>query len=217
MRGKNPGNGAGRPEAGRSGEVRRRLLQVSRQLFADCGYQATSIKAIADAAEVNAAMVHYYFGNKEGLFAAVMAETLEPVIGRIKGLAEVTDIETFIEQFLDDYMKTLAANPWIPVLLAREVLLPEGRLRETFLRQVVAPVGGKIRRLIEGRRGKGGVDRGIDPTLATINLVSLAAFPFLAMPVIGKAFAVEFTDEFVERLSRHTARLYLQGLHRESP
>lgn len=211
---RNPGLPAGRPAAGQGKDVRRLLLQASQQLFASHGYQGVSIKAIADKAGVNTAMVHYYFGNKDSLFVSVIEETMHPVLQKAKELATVTDTESFIRQFLQIYMKTVAANPWLPVLLAREVILPEGRLKDRFINQVVGPLSNKVRKLIETSKKRGGLDPQTDPTVATINLVSLAFFPFLAMPVLSKALKIEVDDGFIEKLTRHTTHIYLKGLHK---
>ncbi|MEX2489293.1 MAG: TetR/AcrR family transcriptional regulator [Pseudomonadales bacterium] len=205
---------SGRPETRAGKDVRLLLLEASRRLFASHGYQGVSVKAIADQAGVNPAMVHYYFGNKDGLFVAVIEETLVPVLQKARELANITDTESFIRQFLQIYMSTIAANPWLPVLLTREVILPEGRLRERFVGQVVGPLSHKLRGLIETGKHRGEFDKDIDPTLAVINLISLAAFPFLAMPILNKALKVELNDDFVEHLIRHTSRIYLEGIYK---
>jgi AcrR family transcriptional regulator len=58
-----------------------RILDAARQLFADAGYDRTTIRAVAAAAQVDAGLVMHYFGNKERLFAlATRTETL-PVTG----------------------------------------------------------------------------------------------------------------------------------------
>jgi AcrR family transcriptional regulator len=54
------------------------LLDAARQLFATVGYDATTVRAVADRAGVNQALLFRYFGNKEGLFAEAV---LEPAMG----------------------------------------------------------------------------------------------------------------------------------------
>jgi AcrR family transcriptional regulator len=49
--------------------TRRALLDAARELFAAAGYDATTVRAIADRAGVNQALLFRYFGSKEGLFA----------------------------------------------------------------------------------------------------------------------------------------------------
>ena len=48
------------------------ILNAAERLFAERGYEATSLRAITTAAGVNLAAVHYHFGNKEGLLDAVV-------------------------------------------------------------------------------------------------------------------------------------------------
>jgi AcrR family transcriptional regulator len=60
----------GRP-AGNS-DTRERILTSARELFAVNGIDRTSIRAVAKAAGVDAALVHHYYGTKEQLFAAAV-------------------------------------------------------------------------------------------------------------------------------------------------
>jgi AcrR family transcriptional regulator len=58
--------------------TRRALLDAARVLFAQDGYDATTVRAVADRAGVNQALLFRYFGNKEGLFAeAVRGRALD--------------------------------------------------------------------------------------------------------------------------------------------
>jgi len=56
------------------------ILAAARELFADKGYDGASIRAIARAAEVDPALVHHFFGNKEGLFVAAMEFPFDPTV-----------------------------------------------------------------------------------------------------------------------------------------
>src|SRR5690349_9826613 len=57
----------------RSHDTRARILAAARPLFAEEGYEATTIRAIAAAAKADPALVVRYFGGKEGLFAEAAA------------------------------------------------------------------------------------------------------------------------------------------------
>lgn len=52
-------------------DARRRLVDAGLRLFAQKGYQQTSIREVALAAQVNVAAISYYFGDKAGLYRAV--------------------------------------------------------------------------------------------------------------------------------------------------
>ncbi|WP_068157704.1 TetR family transcriptional regulator [Rhodococcus phenolicus] len=72
MTGTRPGR---RP--GNSGS-RERILESARELFATNGFGETTIRSIAARAEVDAALVHHYFGSKHALFAASIALPVDP-------------------------------------------------------------------------------------------------------------------------------------------
>lgn len=56
-----------------------RILDAAEALFVEHGFEATSLRAITAAAEVNLAAVNYHFGSKEELFEAVLKRRLDPM------------------------------------------------------------------------------------------------------------------------------------------
>jgi len=57
------------------------ILAAARQLFAELGYDRTTIRAVARAAGVDAALVMHYFGSKDELFARATAVDAEKLPG----------------------------------------------------------------------------------------------------------------------------------------
>jgi AcrR family transcriptional regulator len=75
------------------------LLEAARELFAAGGFERTTVRAVADRAGVNQALLFRYFGNKEALFAeAVTERALEPLE---QGPPE-TLLERIVTAMLDD-------------------------------------------------------------------------------------------------------------------
>jgi AcrR family transcriptional regulator len=58
--------------ADHSTDSKHKIMEVARVLFANQGFEGTSVREIAKAADVNIASVNYYFTNKENLFAGVI-------------------------------------------------------------------------------------------------------------------------------------------------
>ena len=58
----------------RGEETRRRILETALDLFAAQGYEGASTRQIAEGAGVNLPAIQYYFGNKEGLYRAVIED-----------------------------------------------------------------------------------------------------------------------------------------------
>ncbi|MGY0002739.1 TetR/AcrR family transcriptional regulator [Micromonospora sp. I033] len=59
-------------------DTRETILAAARAAFAERGFDAVSIRAIATAAGVDPALVHHYFGTKEELFRATVAIPVDP-------------------------------------------------------------------------------------------------------------------------------------------
>ncbi|MBW2212796.1 MAG: helix-turn-helix transcriptional regulator, partial [Deltaproteobacteria bacterium] len=59
---------------------RAQLIQVGREVFAENGYEATSVEEIASRAKVSKPIVYEHFGGKEGLYAVVVDREMEYVI-----------------------------------------------------------------------------------------------------------------------------------------
>jgi AcrR family transcriptional regulator len=65
-----------------SAATRRSLVLAARKLFAEHGYDATTVRAVADLAGVNQALLFRYFGSKRGLFEeAVQNEAVQLLAG----------------------------------------------------------------------------------------------------------------------------------------
>ncbi len=55
------------------------ILDAAEELFAQRGFEATSLREITRAADVNTAAVHYHFGSRTGLIEAVIARRAGPI------------------------------------------------------------------------------------------------------------------------------------------
>ena len=76
-------------------DSRERILEAARARFAAFGYDRTRVRDVADDAGVDAALVHYFFKTKDGLFVAAMqlpirpAEVIGPLVDQgVDGLGE---------------------------------------------------------------------------------------------------------------------------------
>ena len=75
--------GGSRPRVRMTGAQRRQqLLDVGRELFAQRGYQATSIEEVAARADVSKPVVYEHFGGKEGLYAVVVDREMQRLLDR---------------------------------------------------------------------------------------------------------------------------------------
>lgn len=78
------------PRAERRRNTEQRILAAARGIFAEHGFERTTIRAIAAAAKVDPALVMQYFGSKQALFSqAVRVASYEPLTGGPEHLTEL--------------------------------------------------------------------------------------------------------------------------------
>src|SRR5215470_1873715 len=66
-------------DAPRSSATQEKILDSAEELFMEHGFEATSLRQITAAADVNLAAVNYHFGSKEELFQSVLTRRLDPM------------------------------------------------------------------------------------------------------------------------------------------
>jgi len=79
-------------------ERREQLLDIGRALFAERGFDATSIEEIASRAKVSKPVVYEHFGGKEGLYAVVVHREMARLLDRITGALSAGHPRELLEQ-----------------------------------------------------------------------------------------------------------------------
>src|SRR5215470_7489789 len=106
------------PRPGSRAEQRRRtearILDAATQIFLAAGYERTTIRAVASAAEVDAGLVMHYFGSKQELFRRVIDAAPVPELSGAPGQAA--------EQILAGLADRLATEPVASLTLLRSML-----------------------------------------------------------------------------------------------
>ena len=191
--------------------MRDKLLAAARDLFLRYGYRSVSSRQIASAANANVAMIRYYFGSKPGLYKEVCNGVIQPLRSRIDAMS-AGSINVEIGALLGPAMRMWAMNPWLPGLIIREVLSPDGPLRAMFVREFPERLVPLVEKLVRAEIERGQLRADLDPKLTVLSMLSLGLFPFLALPVTSKVFGIRPDEEFLQRLIQHTSDLLTRGL-----
>lgn len=195
------------------------ILDAAIRCFASTGYAATTIKDLASEAQVNSALLYYYFVDKQTLYR----ETLRHVAQRLSSSAgrrldDDLAPDEAIRRFVQQQAEFLIANPHVPRLMLREMLEHAGRHAEGA---IVSLIGGVFKTLCDViRRGQEqGIFRAdVDPKYAAVSTVSLVAYFVIARPVVGVALGDGLTGPTEERTrdyGRHAAEFALAALARK--
>ncbi len=194
-----------------SADQRSRLLDAAVALYARQGIAATPLNRIAREAEVTPALLHYYFGNREQLLDALVAERVLPLMANllVQLQAGGGGPEKMVPTFVQVVMHTLAEHPWFPQLWAREILVDGGLLRERVLgnARLVAPL---FRDRFAAAQEEGKLNPQLDSRLMVVSLIGLTIFPFAAQSIWRLLFAADDID--ASALVKHTLALLERGL-----
>jgi AcrR family transcriptional regulator len=102
------GKGSGRLSAAAR---RAQLVEVGRAVFAERGFEATSVEEIAARAKVSKPIVYEHFGGKEGLYAVVVDREVEHIVARIGEAVASGSPRDRLEQAVIAYLRYVEERP----------------------------------------------------------------------------------------------------------
>lgn len=88
------------------------IIQTAEVLFAERGFDGTSVRDIADEAGINVAMISYYFGSKEKLMEALFELRVGTIQSRVESLLKndsltpIEKVNMLIDEHIDRVMET---------------------------------------------------------------------------------------------------------------
>ena len=203
------GRKAGRPQKNR--EVRQLLIEHARDLFVVQPYDKVSTRLVAERAGVNIAMIRYYFGNKAGLFEAMLRETLRPMQVQMQKLIDESSHNNFLD-LMRTYYREMVKVPRFPRLIAQVMNMPPSETQRELLEKVFLDVAKPAQDIIFEKLVEQGVlrkDR--DPKLCRVSYISLMVFPFIAPPPLLALHGIELNEEFLNSLIEHNIKLMSEG------
>jgi AcrR family transcriptional regulator len=163
---------------GRNEGTRDRILQAALVEFADKTFSGGRLEAICAAADVNIRMIYHYFGDKAGLYVAV----LEHALGELREEELKLDVDGVpplegMLQLFDFIHDHFASHPYLISLLSGENLLKAHYLKASQKTPIISsPVLGLIRRLLARGEADGTFRTGLDPLQLYVFLVGLSYF-----------------------------------------
>jgi len=207
--------GPGRPRGeNRGATLRDALLDAATELAVERGFDAVGLRAIAERAGASPGMIAYYFGDREGLYESLFERAFARVSAQVEALLDADEArDTDLADLTRLHVTALSQDPWIPQLIAREVLARQTRLRETFAERVSQGPMSALERWIERGVAEGRLRPDLDPRLTAMSIAALSVFPYLFGPVIGSHIGLDLDEGFRDQLIAHNERLISRGIH----
>ena len=198
-------------------ETEERIFRAALETFSKKGKDGARMQEIADRAEINKAMLHYYFRNKDTLYEKVLGFVMRRALSSFEAALHETDtFEGMLRDFIDNYVDYVRDHQPVMRLLVNEMLAGgpalQRSLRDYFEQASAAPPHVFLRRTQDA------IDRGeiraVDPAQTLITVVSACLFFFIGYPM-AQLIAPEATanrDAFIEARKEHIFDLLYHGL-----
>jgi len=121
------------------------ILAAAEEVFATQGYRGATTAAIAKKAGLPKANVHYYFGTKEALYAAVLDDILGLWLGELDRITETSDPATALTDYIRAKIRHSRERPLASKVYANEMIRGARHTRD-FLKN-------ELRNLVKSKAG----------------------------------------------------------------
>ncbi len=186
-------------------------MEVALGLFAERGYDGTSVRAITEAAGANIAAVTYHFGSKQALFEAVLEAILVPVGREIREASQGPGSPLDrIRGVVAALLRHMGRNPAYPRLMLQQLStqdVPHPVVQRT-MRQGLGMLQGLVE---EGQRD--GTIRPGDSRLMAVSLMSQPVhMSIVARPLRIVAGLDEEPEALIDRMAEHAADFAVRAM-----
>jgi AcrR family transcriptional regulator len=220
-------------------ETKRRILEAAQSEFAAKGFDGARLGTIARAASVQQALIHHYFGDKEGLHGevvrsglAAMTEGVWELLSRMDAPAEkpkttrkktgakkvakattkqisVAALQTLAEDFVELLLKFFATNGSFLAILRHEARR-DGDGAAKIVHGSVGPIFDGIVARLDAMRARGDVKKDVDARHLVLSCVAMVAFPFQEEPFVKAIWPADWHGEaFLEERKKHIVAMIL--------
>lgn len=181
-----------------------KIFEAAREVFQSKGLEGARMQEIADKAEINKSMLHYYYRSKEKLFEKVYQLSIIKMIPQITGLLnEDLPFETKLRKFAKKYLELIKLNPDIPLFVLHEMNKNPGRLKTFMLDEVGKKIQPFLNQIQEEREKGNTVDLPVEQIM--VNIISLLIFPFIGRQVLQVILSIDDSefDQFIEERMKY--------------
>lgn len=161
-----------------------RILDSAEQEFAARGFPGARLREIAVAAGVQPALIHHYFGDKRGLYEAVIGRAVEHMsTASWRVLERHTDLEGLVRGFVDVMVDFAETHHNLLAIMRSEVLSGAGMLVD-IVREKSRPILQAVVALAAKLQGSGQLRKDVDPSEMVRAGLSLILYPVVDAPVL---------------------------------
>ena len=177
-----------------SGELA--ILEAAESLFAEKGFDAVSMSAIASRANTSKSNIYHHFSNKNELYLSIMKNAVRDTSELLDALEDAPG--TF-KQRLGDFsagqLGNILSHKRSSQLILREALSGTSERGRKIAKHLVSHVFLRLIAMVQQGQKKNEFRQNIDPTLAAFMIVSANMFFFQTRPIMQHMPEVALTDD----------------------
>jgi AcrR family transcriptional regulator len=158
-------------------EKQQQIIQIAEKLFAEKGFEGTSVRDIAEEASVNVAMISYYFGSKEQLLEAIFTNKSEIVSLTIDALLKDKKISALqkLDILIDYYIDRLQVNTCFHKIMQREQVTQVHSKISAMITEYRKKVLELLKPLVQEGQKSGEFKQHIDISMLMATMIGTAA------------------------------------------
>jgi AcrR family transcriptional regulator len=191
-------------------DAKEKLIEAGERLFAEKGLAGVSIRELSKAAGANSALISYYFGGKEGLYAAILEKQFAP-IGEL--LDAVKGIQTSPTEKIMGYAHNVVLihkkMPFLTKFLMGELLNPS-KFFDPIIRKYIERIYHFMTETLNEGIACGEFREELDVNTATLALAGMMNFYFITRP-ITRHFALSNSDQDAQ-YAINAIEIFLSGV-----
>ena len=155
-----------------------KIYEAAAELFAKYSYETVSVKDIAEAGDVNSALISYYFGGKAKLYQNVLLRQADVFLNTIAKISQLplSPVEK-IRRFMDEETELQLRNGNKIYIIYREMLSPTA-VGEKIVQQHLFKVQDYLSQFVADGVNDGSLREKLDPKHTAFALESILAFFF---------------------------------------
>lgn len=190
------------------------ILNMAMELFAEKGYEGSSIRDLAARAGVNVAMVNYYFGSKEKLFESLVEQKASYTRGVLDEIVKNTSLSYIgkIDAIIDTYVSRLFSHRTFHRVIHQEMMLDQRESLQQAIVDIIFPNTVKIRQILEEGMQQGEFKQ-VDSTMVIATIIGTINQVLLSRLMCNKLLNKELTyipyddEQFRDRVTGHLKQL----------
>lgn len=156
-----------------------RVLEAAEELFATCGYDAVSISAIAERADVSKANIFHHFQSKRLLYVSVLKAAAAHSSKLLLGIEETqSGFTERLQELMRGQLSNHLAHPEKSKLLMREVLEDTSDAERNVLKDEFAKNFSRVVSLIKKGQSVGELRSSVDPAIVAVTILAANIFYF---------------------------------------